>query len=68
MHVPSSDVILSHPERHSPVVVGHARAHAADVQLRIADAITRFAGSMLFVYIHILCSTSGSTAGRSGCS
>jgi uncharacterized membrane protein len=27
---------------------------AADLQLRIADAITRFAGSMAFVYIHIV--------------
>jgi uncharacterized membrane protein len=29
----------------------HARA-AADLQLRIADAITKFAGSMPFVYLH----------------
>ena len=27
---------------------------AADVQLRVADAITRFAGSMTFVYIHAI--------------
>ena len=27
---------------------------AADVQLRIADAITAFAGSMTFVYIHVV--------------
>jgi uncharacterized membrane protein len=38
---------------HSPVVVKHAEQRAADIQLRIADAITAFAGSMLFVYIHI---------------
>jgi uncharacterized membrane protein len=25
----------------------------ADIQLRIADAITKFAGSMAFVYLHI---------------
>ncbi len=43
---------LDHPERHSPVVVAHARHHAEDVQLRIADSITRFAGSMPFVYLH----------------
>ncbi|HEY2831381.1 MAG TPA: DUF1003 domain-containing protein [Sporichthyaceae bacterium] len=30
----------------------HAR-RAADVQLRIADAITKFAGSMAFVYLHV---------------
>jgi uncharacterized membrane protein len=38
--------------RHHPVVVAHHQARAADVQLRIADAITRFAGSMPFVYLH----------------
>jgi uncharacterized membrane protein len=36
----------------SPVVAAHLEARAADVQLRIADAITAFAGSMTFVYIH----------------
>jgi uncharacterized membrane protein len=37
---------------HSPVVLRHMEKRAADVQLRIADAITSFAGSMKFVYIH----------------
>jgi uncharacterized membrane protein len=37
---------------HHPVVVEHMASRAADVQLRIADAITAFAGSMRFVYIH----------------
>ena len=37
---------------HHPVVVEHAARRAADIQLRIADAITAFAGSMPFVYIH----------------
>jgi len=37
---------------HHPVVVAHTTHRAADVQLRIADAITGFAGSMRFVYIH----------------
>ena len=41
------------PPRH-PVVVAHQESRAADVQLRIADAITSFAGSMRFVYIHAL--------------
>ena len=40
----------SHPR--SPVVVAHLERRAADVQLRVADAITSFAGSMMFVYIH----------------
>lgn len=37
-----------------PVVVAHRENRAADIQLRIADAITNFAGRMLFVYIHIV--------------
>jgi uncharacterized membrane protein len=37
---------------HSPVVLKHRERRAADIQLRIADAITAFAGSMRFVYIH----------------
>jgi uncharacterized membrane protein len=39
---------------HHPVVVEAAQQRAADVQLRVADAITKFAGSMLFVYVHIV--------------
>ena len=37
---------------HHPVVVAHKARRAADLQLRVADAITSFAGSMPFVYIH----------------
>jgi uncharacterized membrane protein len=37
-----------------PALVEHANQRAASVQNRIADAITRFAGSMAFVYIHVL--------------
>jgi uncharacterized membrane protein len=37
---------------HSPVVLAHMEKRAGDVQLRVADAITSFAGSMMFVYIH----------------
>ena len=39
---------------HHPVVVEHQQRRAADVQLRVADAITKFAGSMMFVYVHIV--------------
>ena len=39
-------------QAHHPVVTNQAAKRAADVQLRIADSITRFAGSMPFVYIH----------------
>jgi len=35
-----------------PILVRHAEERARDVQNRIADFITRFAGSMPFVYIH----------------
>jgi uncharacterized membrane protein len=35
-----------------PVVVAHRAQRAASVQFRVADAITAFAGSMPFVYIH----------------
>ena len=37
---------------HHPVVEAHHKKRSADAQLRIADAITSFAGSMKFVYIH----------------
>jgi uncharacterized membrane protein len=37
-----------------PALVEHANQRAASIQNRIADAITRFAGSMAFVYIHVL--------------
>jgi len=36
-----------------PVVLEEQAKRAADIQLRIADKITAFAGSMNFVYIHI---------------
>jgi uncharacterized membrane protein len=39
---------------HHPVVVEHQQHRASDVQLRVADAITKFAGSMTFVYVHIV--------------
>jgi uncharacterized membrane protein len=37
---------------HHPVVAKELEHRASDAQLRIADRITAFAGSMLFVYIH----------------
>jgi uncharacterized membrane protein len=46
---------LSHlPVQPNPALLQHAEARAASVQNRIADQITSFAGSMWFVYIHIL--------------
>ena len=38
--------------QHHPAWVEHEEQRAADLQLRIADGITKFAGSMRFVYIH----------------
>jgi uncharacterized membrane protein len=37
---------------HHPTVLANAEKRSADVQLRVADQITRFAGSMPFVYLH----------------
>lgn len=39
---------------HHPAVVEDLTKHAEQTQLRIADAITKYAGSMLFVYVHIV--------------
>ena len=37
-----------------PTVLAEAEHRAASIQLRVADAITAFAGSMWFVYLHIV--------------
>jgi uncharacterized membrane protein len=37
---------------HHPVITRHQEERHADLQLRVADAITAFAGSMRFVYLH----------------
>jgi uncharacterized membrane protein len=42
------------PEPLNPELAKHAEARAASIQNRIADVITRFAGSMAFVYFHII--------------
>ena len=39
---------------HHPVVVEQFEKRSSEVQLRIADRITSFAGSMQFVYLHIV--------------
>ncbi|MGB8941772.1 MAG: DUF1003 domain-containing protein [Streptomyces sp.] len=39
-------------KQHHPVVAAHRSRRAGNVQLRIADAITKFTGSMFFVYLH----------------
>ncbi len=49
---PPSEVLSSAP--HHPAVLADLARHAQSGQLRVADLITRFAGSMLFVYLHIV--------------
>jgi uncharacterized membrane protein len=38
----------------NPALLQHAEERRKSLENRIADQITRFAGSMLFVYLHIL--------------
>jgi uncharacterized membrane protein len=38
----------------NPVLIAHAEERATSAENRIADRITAFAGSMRFVYIHII--------------
>ena len=42
------------PQPISPALVKHAEESANDAQNRISDGITRFAGSMPFVYLHVI--------------
>ncbi len=42
------------PRPVNPALLKHAEARAANGQNRLADRITMFAGSMAFVYVHIL--------------
>jgi uncharacterized membrane protein len=49
--------IESSPHLHphsSPVLIKHAEERANSLQNRIADKITTFAGSMAFVYLHVV--------------
>jgi uncharacterized membrane protein len=48
----STDTHSARPEH--PVVVKARERRANDAQLRVADAITAFAGSMPFVYLHVV--------------
>src|SRR5438045_3293918 len=44
----------SHTEQHHPALVKLKQSRDENLQLRVADAITKFAGSMPFVYVHIV--------------
>ncbi len=46
--------VRPHATIEHPVVTRIREHRAADLQLRLADAITRFAGSMPFVYLHVV--------------
>ncbi len=52
---PGDDRLTAPPESRPqhPVVLEEQAKRAADLQLRIADGITAFAGSMRFVYLHV---------------
>jgi uncharacterized membrane protein len=51
-------VTQTHPAKrrtlHHPAVLEQQQERVSHLQLRIADGITAFAGSMTFVYLHIL--------------
>jgi uncharacterized membrane protein len=51
---PNLDLIHRMSLEPNPALLEHARQRAESVQNRIADRITQFAGSMAFVYIHIV--------------
>jgi uncharacterized membrane protein len=44
--------LLRGGQTHHPAVLDEARRRSADLQLRLADRITAFAGSMNFVWLH----------------
>jgi len=51
---PAAKADASTRHDHSPLVLAHEEARAQSLQLRVADAITSFAGSMRFVYLHVV--------------
>jgi uncharacterized membrane protein len=53
MEQPVRPRVLRLPREPNPALVRHAEQRAQNIQNRIADRITAFAGSMWFVYIHI---------------
>ena len=57
-HLPSLRGVVGLPSKLeppiNPALVKHATERRKRVENRVADAITRFAGSMTFVYLHVL--------------
>jgi uncharacterized membrane protein len=57
MHLPRLRRLVIPPKLGQPInpaLVEHARQRAQMAENRVADAITRFAGSMTFVYLHVI--------------
>ena len=52
--LPRGALPLPAPRPLNPALLKDAEQRAADVQSRIADRITAFAGSMAFVYLHVI--------------
>ena len=52
LHASASVPVVARETTHHPIVVRINAQRYADVQLRIADLITAYAGSMRFVYLH----------------
>jgi len=52
VHASGSAPVVASETTHHPIVVRINAQRYADVQLRIADRITAYAGSMRFVYLH----------------
>jgi uncharacterized membrane protein len=46
--------LLRNSRVHHPAVLDEAKRRSASIQLRLADRITAFAGSMNFVWIHVV--------------
>ena len=55
MEQPARLANIAHlPLEPNPILLEHAKERAESVQNRIADKITAFAGSMAFVYLHVI--------------
>ena len=52
-HIDLHERLVHLPIQANPALVEHAEQRAQNVQNRIADRITAFAGSMRFVYLHM---------------
>ena len=46
--------LLHNNQRHHPAVLDEAKRRSERIQLRLADRITAFAGSMHFVWLHVI--------------